>query len=666
MQRLPLLLVGTAVLAVACTGEITANDDDGAAGDDNGGDVDQPIGPQDPVYETAHPRIYLPRNRDRLVAALSGPEGQRFHDVVAAQMDGAALWGYQQWFGALLSQLTGDATSCTYAVAQSDAFVAAEEAKIAAGTRPDIALDSYLEVGPIVGDLMLTYDWCFAQTTAEQRSRWTDYAAQAVWNVWHPTEAVWGGVAQPWSGWSIDNPANNYFYSFLRATMLFGLAAHDEHAEAAGWLDFFRTVKFQGQVVPTFEHDLVGGGSREGTGYGVSMHLLFVLYDFWQGSTGEDLARQTTHTRASMLNMVHAILPTLDRVAPIGDHARDATCALFDYERNYLGGLSYLFRDDTMAPRLKFLMTSSSVPAMAQSFMAVYDFLYAQPDLAAQPLDTLDRYYYARGIGEVYGRSSWDTDATWFNLIAGPYTESHAHRDQGSFMLFKGDWLAYDPLVDSHSGIRQEEELHNLVRITSGGTTVRQQVGTAAQVTALHRGDGWMHVASDVTPVYGGDPAVTKVERELVFIEPDTLVVFDRVTTASGTQQIWQLNAPVAPAISGARAQVASGGHTLAIDRLAPAAATSSVFSWATDSDFSDGYRLDETVAAGAQQYLHVLSVDGAVTSTARADASGRIGATIELADGRSVIVRFGATSVDGVITIDGTTVNLGTGVDAI
>jgi hypothetical protein len=670
MRRLPLALLAAA-LSTACAGDITGpGTGDGGGGDDDGvgpdpGDPpDGPIDPQDPQYEGAHPRIYLPRNRDRLVAALDTAAGARFRNIVTSQVGGSDLYDYQQWFGALLSQLSGDTSYCDYAVEHVDAFVAAEEALIAQGARPDVAFDSYLEVGGKIGDVMLTYDWCFDQTTAEQRTRWTDYAAQTVWNVWHPEEATWGGAAHPWSGWSIDNPSNNYYYSFLRATMLFGLAAHDEHPDAAGWLAFFREQKFQAQVVPTFESNLQGGGSREGTGYGVSMHLLWVLYDFWHGSTGEDLARQTTHTRASMLNMVHAIVPTLDRVAPVGDHARDSTASLFDYHRNYLGALAYLFRDDALASRVKWVTANSSVPTMGQHFMAVYDFLYAQPELAEESPDALSRYYHAPGIGQVYGRSSWDADATWFNVIAGPYTESHAHHDQGSFMVFKGGWLAYDAIVESHSGIRQEEELHNLVRVTSGGTTVRQREGTVSEVTALHRGDGWMHVAVDVTAAYDGNAAVQKVERELVFVEPDVLVVFDRVTTASGTQQIWQLNAPTSPAISGARATITGDAHALRVDRLTDA--TSSVYAWTSDGEFSGGYRLDSTVAGGAQQHLHVLSMDQAVTSVTRSDGSGRIGAQLALADGRTVTVRFSATAVDGTIEINGASTSLPPGLDPL
>ena len=90
--------------------------------------------------------------------------------------------------------------------------------------------------------------------------------------------------------------------------------------------------------------------------------------------------------------------------------------------------------------------------------MTAYDFLVREPDVAPTPLDGLGTSYYAPGIGELYARSGWDKHATWVNLIAGPYTQSHAHQDQGSMMIYKDGWLAYDANVDSHSGLRQETE----------------------------------------------------------------------------------------------------------------------------------------------------------------------------------------------------------------
>src|SRR5262249_6441871 len=149
--------------------------------------------------------------------------------------------------------------------------------------------------------------------------------------------------------------------------------------------------------------------------------------------------------------------------------------------------------------------------------------------------------YYASGIGELYMRSGWDSHATWVNLIAGPYTQSHAHQDQGSLLVYKDGWLAWDAVIDSHSGLTQETTAHGLVRIDSGGSPVRQVGDTISKLSALHQGDGYTYVSADLTPAYDGNAAVQKSQREVVYLQPDVVVVFDRVQSGSGTAQTWQL-----------------------------------------------------------------------------------------------------------------------------
>ncbi len=626
-----------------------------------------------PNFADDHPRIYIADNRDRLAQALEDghPAAVRFKELVDLQLGGADLYDFQAWNAALIGQLTGDARYCEYAVGLVDERVAEEEATIAGGGAPRAAYDSYLEVGPLIGDVALTYDWCFEHVSSSQATRWLAYADQAVWNVWHHEEAQWGGQVMPWSGWSVENPSNNYYYSFLRATMLLGLAAHGEIERGDGWLTHFRDTKIGGELVPTFAEQLVGGGSREGTGYGVAMMRLWELYDLWHGSTGEVIADETEHARASLLHFMHSTVPTLDRIAPTGDHARDSTAALFDYHRHYVQTLAYLFQDDPLAARAKGFLAASSVPEMDQTYMAVWDFLYETPDVAAQPLDGLGTAFYGPGTGQLYARSSWDTDATWMNLIAGPYTESHAHRDQGAIMVYKGEWLAYDPQVESTSGIRGEEDLHNLVRITEGGENVRMREGTESTMLAVHRGDGWLHAAADTTAAYAGHEAVDSVQREVVFIHPDVIVVMDRVTTAAGTSQTWQLSSPIQPTIADTRATFAGASHTLRVDRVIPAASSFDVRSWPSlDGDITAGYRMDVVQTGGARQYLHVLSLDGAASSVTADDAGGRVGVSIAMADGRTAVVRFGTGGVDGTLSVTGGSptidATLGPGVDAL
>jgi hypothetical protein len=129
----------------------------------------------------------------------------------------------------LLASLTPDTKSargyCDAAVAVVDARVKSDEAAIARGDASSLAHDSYLEVGPKIADLAETFAHCRASMSDDQRTRWTALADQAVWNIWNPKSAHWGNATHPWSGWSIANPANNYHYSFLEATMEWALAS---------------------------------------------------------------------------------------------------------------------------------------------------------------------------------------------------------------------------------------------------------------------------------------------------------------------------------------------------------------------------------------------------------------------------------------------------------
>lgn len=620
-----------------------------------------------------HPRIALndAATRERLSAAIAAerPAAARFVELVDSEMAGTEHYEFQPWFAALLGELTGEAQYCTFAVERTDAAVAAEEALIAMGEPAEVAADSYLYVGDRVGNLALVYDWCFGALDDSQRQRWLDYANQAVWNVWHHEEASWNGAVFAWSGWSVDNPSNNYYYSFLQATLYLGLAAYEEHPDAAGWVTMFRDTKIGGQLVPVFSADLAGGGSREGTGYGVAMARLFRLYDFWETSTGEPIKDLTGHTRASLLHMLHEVVPTLDRIAPVGDHARDSTAALFDYHRDYVQLLAYMYKDDPVAPTARWWLQACSVPQMSQHFMAVWDFWYDPGDLPAAPGSELHPVYHATGTGQVYARSAWDEDATWVHLAAGPYTESHAHRDKGSLLFYRGEWLAYDQNILSHSGIRQEEEMHNLVRIVDGGQTVTQHEGAPpADLLALAEGDGWLYAAVDVTPIYDGHAAVARVEREMVFIKPDVLVVFDRVDTNGGSERVWQLNTPIQPALADTTATIAGSQATLVVRRIAPDDADSSVFDWTADDDMSGGFRIDTAHASqdGASRFLHVLSTDGAVIGATASHAGSQLGVQLTLAGNVDARVRFETDSPGGELELNGDTIPLAVGVSPL
>ena len=613
-----------------------------------------------PLVLGDHPRILVREGsevRARLTEGLTSDAGMRFLAMVERGVDGS-VYAFRESDAALVSLLTGDPSLCTHAVEAIDARVTAEEARIAGGERAAIAGDSYLEVGDYVADLALVYDWCFEQVEPAQRARWIDYANEAVWNVWHHEEASWGGRPYPWTGWSVENPVNNYYSSFLEATMMLGLATAGESDMAEGWLAQFRTTKIERELAVVFERDLLGGGSREGTGYGTAMFRLFWLYDVWEETTGERIAEFTSHTRSSLPYLVHATTPTLDRLAPIGDHARDSTAALFDYHRLYLLELIDLFPDDPVAAIAAQYLEGSSVTRMEQQFEYLYDVLYA-PRVAPAPLSGLHTVYHGEGTGHVFVRSGWTEDASYLAFVAGPYTESHAHQDQGSFVLFSGEWLAFDENVLSHSGLLQGTDAHNLVRLERDGEPVPMRADTTSDLLAVEVEGPVVYLAADTAPAYR-DEAIERVLRRLVFVRPGIVVIDDVVETSdAGLVASWAMSTPIAPRLEGASAAIVGAAGRLDV-RVLRGAGALSVLDWSTvDRDeYSGGFRLDAAGAPGDAHFVTVLSIDGAVSAasvsgdTVSITASeGPIQITFPPGAAPPIVTRGGATfSFDGAV----------------
>jgi hypothetical protein len=496
---------------------------------------------------------------------------------------------------AYMYKLTGQPQYATLAVSTAEAQVAAAESAIALGNAPDIAGDQYLDVGPMIEDVALTYDWCGDHMTQQQKTRWASYAEQAVWNVWNNTQAQWGGVSHAWPGWAVNDPANNYHYSFLRATMYWGLASN-----STTWKNLLTNTRWPEEE--TYTATLTGGGSQEGTGYGLSHGTLFMLYRVWHDSTGSDVGNATTHLTDSINWWVHATVPTLDRVAAIGDQARVSEPVIYDYHRHLVLEARAVTNDATARTTASWWLHSISDQDMQSGFNYRHNLLSA--GTTTPPPAALT--YYAPSTGQLFSRTGWNTGAMWMQFAAGPYVESHAHKDQGSFTLFQGDWLAVTENIWTHSGIQQGTDTNNVLRFEKAGAIIDQRLDTVSSMTVTPGASGAVHAVANLTPA--GDPAVGSWQRTVDFAN-HTLTVSDSFALGSGTTAIFQLDTPVQPVING---MTATAGN-LKIRVLSPANATLSALDWTTQdaSEFNSGWRLD--VRGGTTGYVVELSASDVI-----------------------------------------------------
>ena len=551
-------------------------------------------GPSDYVPATLHlkaHRPYIPL-ADYKVAPASSAVAKRFLAYVDRAVAGNPDYGYSPADAVVAYARTGRARYIKLAIAGVDAQVKAARHAIAAGDAPDIAGDSYLEVGPSIEDLALTYDRGYRRLTTTQRRHWRAYAEQAVSNVWSPQLATWGSHptgAFAWSGWSINNPGNNYNFSFIEATQTWALATHDK-----AWMHFLQDRKFP--LLTSYYEGIPGGGSREGTGYGTAQGRLWANARTWAEGTGEHLGAVETHARQSIDYWINATVPTLDYFAPFGDLSRESLPELYDYQENIVREAAMSAPRTPQADRAWWWIRHDSVPATMTNSFNLRPALLRPRGTATEPTRLT---YRAPGVGQLFTRTGWGTDATWLATIAGPYDESHAHAEQGTFSLYHGGWEAVTANIWSHSGLEGNgsdpadvaTRAADILRFDDGGTALPQHNATSTMTSS--RTSGILTVHEDLSPVYDAD-RVQSWTRDLTLSGSD-LTVHDACTVAAGVTPVWQLDVPEKPTVAGP-GHVLAGGLDLAFD---PSYAVELHSFAAENDDYGSGWRIELRNSAG-------------------------------------------------------------------
>lgn len=517
-------------------------------------------------------------------------------------------YNYTPWLSVLAYKLSGDARYIQSAIADTNAYVEAQIA-LACGTSttaPDIATDSYLYAGDHVQDIAMTLDYGFSLLTDAQKARWLALMDQVTSNIWgDPAKAKWGGTqfgctekTIGWSGWALDppygpNPGNNYYYrSFAKTAMFMALLTRD-----AKWTTILQTKAFP-LIVTYYAAKVPEGGSREGTGYGVSQMTLFDDYRMWKASTGEDLSAYSAHAKNSSLFWMHATVPALDRFVPVGDQSRSSDPVWYDYHRTLVLEAARLSPGTPEAKNAAWLLKNVSVTQMGSGFNLPFDLLGPKEDAVAPTALT----YYAKGAGVYFARSAWAKDASHMSFLAGQFEESHAGQNQGGFTFYKNGWLAVTSNIWSHSGIHQEVASNNVMRFEkTGGSIVpqNQYADSASPTIANSTDDSGLHLNADLSAAFSSNrSSVTSWKRDLTY-KGDVLTVHDTCVVGTGVTPVWQVHVPALPVLQ------ADGSIVAGSLKITPKSAVLSPVieqMSALDSDYLSGhYRVSLKMATGCE-----------------------------------------------------------------
>lgn len=584
----------------------------GSGGGGGGGGGSEPPPPGTNPCQVSPTTLYVPRTyavpTARPFISLSSytqgsatrPEAVRLLTAAAQAVAGSPAYAYSATHSLLAWEISGNEAYLLDAVARVEQIVTEAEAAIAGGGRPAVAGDSYLEVGWYLEQIALTYDRAYDRLTPEQRQRWATFAEQTLYNLWNPQQATWGGVLYQWSGWSICDPGNNYHFSFLRATMLWALASRND-----SWFTFLQTQKF-GPLVDYYAA-LPGGGTREGTGYGTALNSLFGTLLIWRDSTGEDLSAVSPHTRETIDYWVHATVPTLDRFAPIGDLSRSSVPELYDYHENLVHQAVVLNPGTPEAARGTWWLQQNSVNGVAHLFNIAGDLL-PLPDV---PVPPLARVHHSPGAGAFFARTAWNADAWWMSMIAGQFDQSHAHQDQGSFTLFRRDWLAVTNNIWSYSGINQDVPVHNTLRFVRADGTVVPQTRSEVVASSLSWSEDAVGIRAVATldNAYYANRTTVQAWTRSTLLSTSGLRVTDTCTVATGVTAVFQVHVPVAPTIQ-VDGSVRAG--SLRIHSRLPVNITIVPMD---ATQYSRGYRVDLTPVGGCAHDVDLEWVEDALYS---------------------------------------------------
>ena len=370
----------------------------------------------------------------------------------------------------------------------------------------------------------VAYDWLYDYLTPEQRkniahklSIWCDWANKNAYSA--------GGIG-------------NFPVSYFVGEAYAGIATSHEDPDAERHLvhswETYQNVWRKSMV----EGSLKDGGIMEGAGYGGwTAQVIMDLFAAWKGATGYNPAHDLSYPRNLVHYLIYATVPALDRIYMDGDTETNGFIEPV-YSWNVVLMGADMFRSEPLGGHAQWWV--NHVKTTPRHEPDWHRLLWRDPKIGEKPLDDLPTLFAAESCGMVFDRSDWKTDATFVSFHCGPRLPGgHLHNDQGHFSIYRNGWLV--PETASYEQGHGSDR-HNTLLVGPNdygyGKTIWGQMPTYDQeprLLGVESGGGYGWMRGDAASSYNWSRVATKVrvrifDRQVAFLKPDYVVVFDRVT----------------------------------------------------------------------------------------------------------------------------------------
>lgn len=314
----------------------------------------------------------------------------------------------------------------------------------------------------------------------------------------------------------------NYFIrGLLGSTLATAYATDGDNPQASQLKAYANTLL--AQMVEGVVKFLPGGYGPQGQYANGTTSDILEFLSLYRDLTALDLASRLDWTRNVVPATIHATKPDLATFYDGGDWDEMPAVPLIV---GMQGFLQYQSAHSNAPFARKLVEESGGTPA---SSGPVTDYRLTFP-----------LSYFGQG-SPFYARSSWSASAVWMSLTSNDTgAVDHQHRDAGHFTINRGgDYLLKDAGGYGYS----ESHYHNTLLVDDrdiGGYTpvlvyppYQGWWGREAQLTK-HREEGtYAYAQADFAQSYvnndGERNSVTRALRSIVFLRPETFVVFDQI-----------------------------------------------------------------------------------------------------------------------------------------
>ena len=360
-----------------------------------------------------------------------------------------------------------------------------------------------------------------------------------------------------------------------------------------------------------------GGGASPTLGYvfGAYPWAPQNFFYTWLSATGQNIAPQWPHGAWLANYLIWNRIPA--EPFPLhfgyGDTPHDTNRLPGSQLYTHMANIRHLYgrAAPEAAALARYLQGSVANRSYASSWF-IYPFLLSRLDESPQPLapdnlpnlPNLPNARHFDTMGQIFMRSGAGADDTYCLFTCGGILRQHRHFDALNFVIYHRGFLALD------SGTRYSEfengqhlanyfaqtVAHNCVVIHQpgepparywGGTVEgnhgaqHKQLGSV--VKAFQTNQDFVYVAGDATACYSHGPAqradgtdlpekCSLATRQIVFLMPNHLVIFDRVTaTDAGYRKEWLLHTAHEPIVQGRTIRADHGEGRIFCRTLLPA-----------------------------------------------------------------------------------------------